>query len=137
MPVELTILSSWTSRPFCLKKPPSSAIHSGRLSAITLLYETLRDTGGPENAADGAAVAAAAGAGAVVAAGAAIAPVVGLATAACVGATAAGTDVGAAMGGAAVGGGAAAGWHPATNSPTPARREARRAPTVPPSTTAR
>src|SRR3982074_3486934 len=102
MPVELTILSSWTSRPFCLKKPPSSAIHSGRLSAMTLLYETLSATGGPEKPAAGAR----AGAGVLVGAGAAVAPVVGLATTAWVGAAAC-TAVGAAVGAADEGGAAA------------------------------
>ena len=47
MPVELLILSSFTSRPFCLKMPLSNACHSGRLSSIRLLYETCSDAGVP------------------------------------------------------------------------------------------
>src|SRR5229473_747532 len=108
MPVELTMLSRVTSSPFCLKMPASSASHSGRLSAIRLLYETCSATAGPTAAAaavglvTGALVGAAiVGAGAVVAAG--------LAGAACVGAGAAG-----------------AAWHAAKNIPTPANRAAHR-----------
>src|SRR6266852_424314 len=99
MPVELTMLSSVTSSPFCLKMPLSSASHSGRLSAIKLLYETCKATGGPLK---GAVVAAGAAATAVgFAAMAAAGGVVGAALAAAggvVGATlaAAGGVVGAA-----------------------------------------
>src|SRR5438132_9713684 len=112
MPVELTMLSSVTSSPFCLKMPASSASHSGRLSAIRLLYETCRATAGPAAAA-GAVVAAGLAARALVGAAlVAAGAVVGLAAAGCVGATA-GT-VGAA-GLAAAGcvgvGTAGAGWH--------------------------
>src|SRR2546421_9060321 len=55
MPVELAMLVSSTSRPCCLKMPASNAIHSGRLVAIGLLYETLSDVAAAGLVAAGAA----------------------------------------------------------------------------------
>src|SRR6266851_767903 len=125
MPVELTMLSRVTSSPFCLKMPDSSASHSGRLSAIRLLYETCKATGAPAPAA-GALVGLATGAlvgAALVAAGA----LVGLAAAGCVGAT---TGAVVAAGLAAAGcvgvGAAGAGWHAANIIAAPASVAAKR-----------
>src|SRR5216683_708401 len=131
MPVELTMLSRVTSSPFCLKMPDSSASHSGRLSAIRLLYETCRATAGPAAAA-GAVVAAGLAAGALVAAAgaevglaAAAGAVVGAAAGAAVG-WAAGAVVAAGLAGAWVAAGGAAGWHAASSNPAPARSHANR-----------
>src|ERR671930_1885720 len=92
MPVELAMLVNSTFRPCCLKIPASKAIHTGRLVAIGLLYETFREAAGA-----GGAVGAAAGW--------VVAAVVGAAVGAA-GLAAVGAGVGAVVGGA----GAPAGW---------------------------